>query len=531
MIRAATISCLFSLLLLACSSKKENKSDETFIYTNPIIHADYSDPDVIAVGDRFYMTASSFNCIPGLPILESKNLVDWKLIGYAIDRLAPDSIFNRAQHGNGVWAPAIRQHNGEFYIYYGDPDLGIFVVKAKDIHGPWTAPILVRKAKGWIDPCPFWDEDGQAYLVRGWAGSRAGVKSELMLHKLSPDGTQITDNGVMIFDGHDADKTVEGPKMYKQDGYYYVFAPAGGVEFGWQLVLRSKNIYGPYEKKVVLHQGDTQINGPHQGAWVKSPLGESWFIHFQDKGAYGRIIHLQPMSWQNGWPMIGIDTNNDSIGEPVLSYKYPVAIKDTGYSLTYSDEFNVHNVDLNWQWHANCETKWGYPSGNLGFLRLNAIHSDTTGNLWDVPNLFLQKFPAAEFTVTTKMTLYFHNPGDKAGLLVMGLDYACLQIQQRGDKNQLQLVTCFDAEKNGTEQIKELAELPCDSIYLQYKQFKNGTGEFAYGFDNKYFTNIDYRFTPKPGRWIGAKTGLFCLGKTLTNDVGYVNVDWYRVNF
>ncbi|HRV56343.1 MAG TPA: glycoside hydrolase 43 family protein, partial [Mangrovimonas sp.] len=251
-------------------------------YKNPVLYADYSDPDVVRVGDDFYMTASSFTAVPGLPILHSKDLVNWELINHAVQEIVPIPVFNVPQHGNGIWAPSIRYHHDEFYIYWGDPDFGIYMVKTKNPYGDWEKPVLVMEGKGLIDPCPFWDEDGKAYLVHAYAGSRASVKSILVINKMNPEGTKVLDKGKVVFDGHDAHPTVEGPKFYKRSGYYYIFAPAGGVATGWQLVLRSKNIYGPYEEKVVLEQGSTNINGPHQGAWLDSPNGEDWFVHFQD---------------------------------------------------------------------------------------------------------------------------------------------------------------------------------------------------------------------------------------------------------
>ena len=279
-------------------------------YTNPILHSDFSDPDLCKAGNEFYLTASSFNCVPGLPILHSTDLVNWEIIGYALPELY-DTVFNRPQHGNGVWAPSIRYHNNEFYIYWGDPDLGIYMVKAEKPEGPWSNPHLVHAAKGWIDPCPFWDEDGKAYLVHAFAGSRAGIKNILVMHEMGTDGYTINPTPVLVFDGHKNHPTIEGPKLYKRNGHYYIFAPAGGVKTGWQTVLRSNNIFGAYEEKIELHQGNTNINGPHQGGYVELDSGESWFVHFQDKDAYGRIVHLQPVQWVNNWPLMGIYINYD----------------------------------------------------------------------------------------------------------------------------------------------------------------------------------------------------------------------------
>lgn len=339
-------------------------------YCNPIIHADYSDPDVIRVGTDYYLIASSFNQTPGIPVLHSYDLVNWRILTHAVSRL-PAPIYDLPQPGKGVWAPSIRYHAGEFWICWGDPDLGIFMVKASSAAGPWGTPVLVKAASGWIDPCPFWDGDGQAYLIHAWAKSRVGFNSILTLHRMSADGRQILDEGVTIFDGHADHPTIEGPKMYKRDGTYYIFAPAGGVRNGWQTVLRSKNIYGPYADRVVLEQGTTNVNGPHQGAWVTTAAGEDWFIHFQDKDAYGRIVHLQPLQWSGGWPMIGIDRDSNGVGEPVANFRYPKT--DQSYSKIMpqtTDDFEAPVLQPQWQWRANGQTSWYALDARPGHLRL-----------------------------------------------------------------------------------------------------------------------------------------------------------------
>ena len=263
-----------------------------FRYQNPVIHADYSDPDVCRVGEDYWMTASSFNCFPGLPILHSRDLVHWDLVGAALTEYpgegwdAPEDDFRtKVQHGKAVWAPAIRFHEGWYYIYVGDPDRGIFMVRTQDPKGPWEPPVWVVKEKGFIDPCPFWDEDGNAYLSHGCAGSRAGNKSILFVAPMDPDGTRLLGPSRIVYDGHLSQPTIEGTKFYKRNGKYYIFSPAGGVATGWQTVLRADNPFGPYEERIVMAWAPGTINGPHQGGWVQTPEGEDWFLHFQDKGA------------------------------------------------------------------------------------------------------------------------------------------------------------------------------------------------------------------------------------------------------
>ena len=473
-------------------------------YVNPILNADYSDPDVCRVGDDFYMTSSSFGCFPGLQILHSTDLVNWEIIGAALtDYPGPDWSDERhwetigqkldtpdtpppghlewrtiPQHGNGVWAPAIRYHNGEFYIYCGDPDRGIFMVKTSDPRGRWEDPVWVVKAKGFIDPCPLWDEDGKAYLSHGCAGSRAGHKSVLFVAPMSPDGTRLIGQSRIVYDGHETQPTIEGTKFYKYKGNYYIFSPAGGVPTGWQVVLKSSSPFGPYQERVVMAQGKSEVNGPHQGAWVDTPSGEHWFIHFQDKDAYGRVVHLQPMEWTSGeWPVIGVDEDGDGAGEPVERYRKP-ALRSSGvFQPAESDTFSSIELGLQWQWHGVPSPYWYYldagaretHTDGLGALRLYSVdQADGWHNLGDSPNLLMQKTPADNFTVTTKLR-FVPNPqlkekGENCGFVLMGLDYATLRLTDTSEGIALQYVECKDALKGAQEEI--LKTVPVTSTPL-----------------------------------------------------------------
>ena len=505
------------------------------MYENPVLFADYSDPDAIRVGNDYFMTASSFNVAPGLPILHSKDMVNWQLVNHALPDVFPIQHFSTPKRGDGVWAPSIRFHNNEYYIYWGDPDFGIYMVKTKDPFGKWDDPILVSEGKGLIDPCPLWDDNGNAYIVHGWAGSRAGVKSLLTIKKMSPDGTKTLDKGVHIFDGHDAHPTVEGPKFYKKNGYYYIFAPAGGVATGWQLVLRSKNIYGPYEEKIVLEQGNSKINGPHQGAWVNTPSGEDWFYHFQDADTYGRIVHLQPMKWANDWPMIGIDQDKNGIGEPVISYKKPTIGKNYPISTPpETDEFDGNDIGIQWQWSANSNITWYSKLIGQNFLRLFSVKiPDGTKNLWNVPNLMTQKFPAPNFTASTKVKLTPEEAteGKTAGLLVMGTDYQSIVITNKLDGFYVQLKQAIKAEKGNEEKVLFEAKLKGNEVYLQVNVNEpNGISQFSYSENGKKFTNVGEPFQAKPGKWIGAKVGLYSISTTDAKRGGYADFDWFRIS-
>ena len=521
-------------------------------YKNPVINADYSDPDVVRVGDDYYMTSSSFCDIPGLPVLHSKDLVNWEIIGYALAEMpeyaqsAPDP-----SHGNHVWAPSIRYHNGEFYIYYGDPDLGIFMTKTKDPAGPWEPLVHVYKAKGVIDTCPFWDEDGKAYIAHGYAGSRAGVKSILGMIEMTPDGTQTIGQDRVIYDGHIENETIEGAKMYKRGDWYYIFSPAGGVATGWQEVLRSKSPWGPYEVRNVMDQGTTDINGPHQGAWIDTPDGkEDWFIHFQDKGPYGRVVHLQPMAWNSdGWPVIGVDPDGDGRGEPVKEYRKPnVGGTYAKNNPVESDEFDSVELGKQWQWKGNPNALWYFAVANNSQLRLFSQKTTDSGRLYDSSNLLLQKFPAENFTATAKVEFVprVNNgkimPGERAGLVIAGYNLGAIQLVSREDGIYLSEVESLKSNKGGKE--TETASLKLDEnkpLYLRVNVKMTGKKKptqkedykceavFSYSFDGKKFINFGKPLQVTEGHWIGAKVGLFCVRDWESNDSGWLNVDWFRI--
>lgn len=512
-------------------------------YTNPVINADYSDPDVCVAGEDYYLTASSFNCIPGLPILHSKDLVNWEIVGHAVKELEPKQEFDRPSHGNGIWAPSIRYHNGEFYIYWGDPDYGVFMVKAKDPAGEWSKPLCVIPGKGLIDTTPLWDDDGRCYLVNAYANSRSRFASVIAIRELSADGTKPIGNPVIIYDGNGTEsRTCEGPKIYKRDGWYWVMFPAGGVPTGFQVAMRSKNPFGPYESKVVLAQGKTKINGPHQGAWVHTKFGEDWFLHFQDKEAYGRVVHLQPVTWKDNWPVTGIDKDGDYCGEPVTTYRKPkTSGKVQVVNPAESDEFSDTRLGLQWQWHANYNETFGMPTAFGSYRVYTHKVSEKFQNLWEVPNLLLQKTPADKFTATTKIRFTSKDQNQTGGLLMMGLDYSGLVVKRVGNDFQLLQISCKSADKGKpqTEQlIATLKPTAVDQVDYQpgthidiYMRMSVNDGKmhFSYSLDGKKYTKCGTEFTMREGKWIGAKIGFVAYEPGQKTNRGWIDADWFRV--
>ena len=505
------------------------------MYKNPILYADYSDPDACRAGEDYFMIASSFCNAPGLPVLHSKDLVNWKVVNYILPKV-PEERYDKPVHGCGVWAPAIRYHDGTFFACFPMPDEGIYMSTTKDPFGTWSEPVNIRPGAGWIDPCPFWDEDGRAYLVAGVAKSRIGYKSVLHMIEMQPDGMGLIGEAKVVFDGNlNEQETIEGPKLYKRNGWYYIFAPAGGVKTGWQTVLRSRNIFGPYEYRVVMRQGDTTVNGPHQGAWVDTVTGEDWFLHFQDVYAAGRIIHLQPMSWKEDWPIIGIAKDGNDYGEPVLTYRKPnvgEAAKEAEIcEPDASDDFSKNTLGLQWQWNANPKEDW-YKLTSEG-LCLNAVKQEEKIKHGDYPNLLLQKWPAPEFICDTTLSLAELKANEEAGVISMGVKYAILSFA-RNEEGVVEASFINGEQKYGKILVESTEETSTslgtlafaddsETITVRMSVQRVGTQDLSEKEKNfpleevvfEYSTNgTDYKkagsYMAAAGRWVGVKSGVYC---------------------
>lgn len=313
---------------------------------------------------------------------------------------------------------------------------------------------------------------------------------------------------------------------------------------GWQMAARSKNVYGPYEARRVLEQGDTPVNGPHQGGWVRTASGEDWFMHFQDKGCYGRVVWLEPMKWVDGWPVIGEDKDGDGCGNPVLTWRKPSVPFSRIVNPAESDEFNTVDLGLQWEWHSNYHDLYGFTTP-YGYMRLYSWPvSKKYVNLWEASNLLLQKFPAEAFTATTKVTMVSKEDGQEGGLIVMGWDYSALTVRREGDKFLLCQRTCKDAEQGGKETVRELSSFTPSArqtiiysptvsreIYLRVLVEAGGKCRFAYSLDGEKFTACGEPFQARQGKWIGAKVGFVCVEPHAEPAVnrGWMDVDWFRV--
>jgi len=463
-------------------------------YRNPVLKADYSDPDVIRVGEDFYLVASDFHFI-GIQVLHSKDLVNWEIIGQVFHRLPISPKYDEmAGYAEGTWAPSLRYHDGEFYLYVCTPKDGLFMWHTKDPARLWTGPVTLKSVAGWEDPCPFWDDDGHAYLIHSKTGA-----GPLILHKMSSDGTQLLDDGVTIYSG----PVAEGPKLFKRSGYYYISHPEGGVSTGWQAVERSPNLYGPYEHRNVLS------GGPHQGGMVELSNGEAWFIGFKSTGWLGRICYLEPVAWgADDWPVFGDNGKPvDVWKKPAVSHAQPARRPNT------SDDFESATLDPIWQWNHNpVDEAWSL-SRRKGYLRLTALPAPDIAH---ARNTLTQKLWDEYGTIETKIDISGMADGQQAGLAFLsGAAFSWVAAEKAGKECR---VVWPDSEGSPLKN--------CGNVYFR-GQYREDQAALLYSEDGKTWQDTGRKIGLRFAAWKGARFGLFTYGATR----GFADIDYVRYTY
>lgn len=474
---------------------------KNYQYTNPILHRDFSDPDVIRHGDYFYMVSSSFNFVPGLPVLRSKNLVQWELVSYILQQL-PFAEFETVQPGKGVWAPSLRFYKGLFYCFIPIYGKGIYVSTSKNPEEGWSELHCVVENPGVIDPCPIWTKDG-AFLVVGFAKSQCGFNSVLGLYSMAEDASCVFGDYRIIYDGHFRNPTIEGPKFYEKNDYYYIMAPAGSVKSGWQTCLRSKNIFGPYEERIVMMQGDTAINGPHQGALVDTKDGDWYFLHFQDKGPYGRVVHLQPVTWIDDWPLCGTIKDPKLPGNPVVEGTYPVCCENK--ETLYIDDFSEDKLSLLWQTSANKGENW-YKLCNG--LELSCLFAEETC-VEKMPNIFSVMFPYENFIAAIHVDASSLAENERISFVVLGTHSALLSVKKIKDIFILQYSETFEQEEKVIRE--QILDSPSCSLGISVSSREKNRAMCEFFLDGEKLAIAPYEASP--GRWVGSRIGFFAQGK------------------
>jgi len=478
-------------------------------YVNPVLCADYSDPDVIRVGERYYMVASDFH-FTGMQLLVSDDLVNWSILTQVYHRFDLPGWDTNERYAGGSWAPALRYHEGRFWIYFCTPHEGLFMTQAEQPEGPWSPLHQVKAVAKWEDPCPFWDDNGQAYLGRSQHGA-----GPIIIHKMSADGRTLLDEGVTVYTG----PVAEGTKLMKRNGYYYLSIPEGGVGTGWQTVLRSRNIYGPYEKRITLEQGTTNINGPHQGAIVDTPMGEWWFLHFQHDGALGRVVHLQPMHWEGDWPVMGVDIDRNGIGEPVRVWTKPTVSNPVSkpYLPQTSDDFEKNILSPQWQWNHNpVDEAWSLTE-HRGQLTLHALKAP---DFRHARNSVTQKVMGYQSEATIAIDCEHMTEGGRSGLVCMGKTNEMLGIMKKEGRLILY-------RENGFGKQTTIGS-PSAKLYLRLTfNIPEKAYRFSYSKDGKRFTTTGDPFFVDFGNWKGVRFGIYHFNTIA--DGGYITVS--QVNY
>lgn len=491
---------------IAASTDKFTKPDTRWgdqgdgTFANPVLAADYSDPDVIRVGDKYYLTCSEFHFM-GIPILVSDDMVNWSILAQVYTSMEGYDTVSR--YGDGSWAPALRYHGGRFYLYFCTPNDGLFMSSAADPAGPWEPLHQVKKVSGWEDPCPLWDDEGNAWLGRSQLGG-----GPIYIHKMSADGKTLLDDGREVYNG----PTAEGTKLFIKDGYFYLSIPEGGVGTGWQTVGRAKDIYGPYDMRRVLEQGSTKVNGPHQGALVDTPDGQWWFYHFQGTSPLGRVTHLQPVTWVDGFPVIGEDYDGNGIGEPMKIVTKPdVKASVKPHAVATSDNFD-NGLGIQWQFNHNPDpSKFSVKDGRL------VVSPSKASKLREARNMLTQKLMGYEGSVTVKLDLSDLAQGAQAGLLCIGNKTAGLSV-----RNTYGTMLIRTDINNAVKSVSS-----CDkTVWLRLTYDANASQvQFWYSKNGVDFRKAGDAFEIGEGDWKGARVGLFAFTNAEPDDASVVAFD------
>ena len=494
-------------------------------YRNPVLPADYSDLDCIRVGSDYYAISSTFQYSPGMVILQSRDLVNWRIPGHAVPdvtQISPEMNWNRMNRfGTGIWAAAIRHHAGKFWVYFGTPDEGYFMTTSTNVAGPWSPLAHVLKAKGWDDCCPFWDDDGQGYLI----GSQFekdpvnGKKYNIHLWKISPDGKSlVTESDKILYQSNGS----EANKFYRWNKLYYHYFSEVRAEGRVPMMGRATNIAGPYEYRQIGHVKKGVDYEPNQGGIVQSESGEWWFFTHHGAGDWsGRNASLLPVTWTNGWPIIG-EPGADGIGNMVWKANKPVKNSPRVTPQT-DDEFSSATLSPQWEWHYQPRAeKWSLTE-RPGFLRLHAFKGLHGDNLLKVGNVLTQRtFRASTNVVTVKLDVTGMADGQSAGLFhFTTAGYAGIGLSQSNGIRYLIYRSGLKVEQGGV--------VSGSNVWLRSTWGLDDVCRFSRSLDGNVFEPVGEPYQMKWASYRGDRIGLFNYNKN--SEAGHVDVDWFHYEF
>ncbi len=499
------------MLLFNAVLKAQQSDNGDGTYTNPVIPADFPDPDVIRVDSVYYYVSTTMFIFPGVTILKSYDLVNWEYCANAVQRFDFDPCYNLDgcdRYSHGQWATSLKHHNDTFYLLFITLDEGGFLCSSPDPEGPWKIRHLPR---GFYDPGLFFDDDDKIYVAHG--------NSDIYITEL--DSNFVAKGADSLVHSGTLGSGLEGVHVYKINGFYYLYCTYPGP-LGREVALRADNIYGPYEERTVIYDNTPGVNyGIHQGALIQTQTGEWWTMLFVDMGAFGRFPSLQPVTWVDDWPIAGVDGKGViTHPKPDVGTEYPISILPT------SDEFEDTELGMQWGWNHNPDsTKWSLTE-NPGYLRLSTVKSVTS--LTEARNTLTQRIFAyysdvVSSTATIKMHIDSMQNGDIAGIAVFQDPYAYLGVRKKDGINHLVMVNDGD--------IIDSIQTDSSNIYLKANaNYGRSQALFAYSFDDQTYTilgdELEMQFD------LSVFTGnKFCLFNYATVDTGgYVDFDWFRTD-
>ena len=509
-------------------------------YRNPILNADYPDVDIEQLGDTYYMIASSMHYAPGMALLESKDLVNWTLIGHVFEKLTwhPDYNWDKMKGAAfGVWAGDLAHHDGQWFCYFIDARHGLYVSSAPDIRGPWSEAHCMLERSHWTDPAAYWDEEEhQAYLVCNYGKDAEDADREgnqVRVFKMSWDGLSLEDEGRPVYYGQGA----EAAKIYEFNSEYYLFLAEWINQDRKQLVLRGPSLYGPFERRIVMEAGNGVERSACQGALVQAPDGSWWYSHqlvqertkLRDGGmggstrsSYeGRPQHLIPVRWEDGWPVLGVDANGTGIGNTVLHHAkpaqgFPIAAPQT------DDDFDSPRLGPQWQWHHNPrDTHWSL-TDRPDWLRLKAGVPVGDGGFWNAANTISQRLMGkGKGVAAAKVDLGGVQPGQRAGFCHHSCQYVLLGVRVDADGTRH-----LEMDHDGAR--TEGPAITQDVVYFR-TLIDGDEARFEYGFDGTLWTSIGEPFALVFGRWKGDRLGFYCWNDE--REAGHLDIDWFRYEY
>lgn len=485
-------------------------------YRNPIIPADYSDIDCIRVGDDYYAISSTFQFSPGMIILHSKDLVNWRICGHAIadiTQISPELNWDKMnRYARGVWAGSIRYHNKRFYLYFGTPDEGYFMTSSSRPEGPWEPLTPLLQEAGWDDCSALWDEKGNGYFV----GTHFADNYKTYLFKLSDDGKKIDRRSAVLVNsgsGREANKLIK-----VNDWYYIIFSEHKPDKGRYVMAKRSRNPMGPYKEVKQLALPGREAMEPNQGGMIEGRDGKWYFLTHHGTGDWsGRIVSLLPVTWVDNWPIIG-NVMPGNIGSMKWSGEMPLR-SSTEFHLRRSDDFDDNSLSPQWEWNYQPRQEMFSLTERKGWLRMKAYRPLRANDLMLSGNTLTQRtFRSFHNEVIIKMDVSGIVDGQKCGLCHFSKPYSFLGVKQEAG------LKWIEYSHNGETLENSIPDTP--HIWLKSEWGLDGKSLYAYSWDGENYISFGNPYQLSWGNYRGDRIGIFCFNNE--EEKGYVDIDYFH---